>query len=300
MAATFEDMIIDVQALLHGYVRTQEQSTHLTASLSSSGLSATVADPTRISRGLAEVEDELIYVDATAQNSVADNATIAPYGRGYLGSTAVAHAANVKVTFAPMFPRVRIKRALNDTIMAVGQDLFAVGTTSFTFTPNIVTYALPTDMTDVMQVSFATVGPSKMWFPITRYRVDVNANVSAFPTGKTIDLFQPVTSGRTVQVQYFKTPSEMVNNSDPFVTTTGLLESSRDCLVYGAAARLTAGIDAAALNVQAIEANVLDDKTQPGSGAAFSRSLYQMHRQRLAEERQRYVQRYPITTHYAR
>ena len=300
MPTTFEDMIIDVQAMLHGYVRTQEQATYLMSPLTSSGTLATVAAPSRLSRGLAEIDDELVYVDLTSQNSASDNVTIAPYGRGYMGSVAASHLANTKVTFAPLFPRARVKRAVNDTINAVGQDLFAVGTTSFTFTPNIVAYALPADLTDVMQVSFATVGPSKMWYPITRYRLDPNANLTAFPTGKTLDIYEPVTPGRTVQVQYFKTPSEMSEITDGFAATTGLLESSRDCIVYGAAARLTAGIDSAVLNTQAIEANVLDDKVQPGAGAALSRSLYQLHRQRLAEERQRYVQRYPITFHYAR
>lgn len=300
MPATFNDLVVDVLALLHGYVRTQEQSTHLTVSLSSSALSASVAHPARVSRGLIEIDDELLYVDSASQNSATDNVTIAPYGRGYFGSTAAAHAANTRVTFSPLFPRVRVKRAINDTITAVGNDLFTVGSTTFTFTPQVTTYALPADSIDVMQVSFDTVGPSQMWYPVSRYRFDANANVTDFPTGKTIDLYEAVTPGRTVQVKYVKYPSELAADGDGFASVSGLLESSRDCVVYGAAARLVAGADSAILNTQAIEANVLDDRATPGSGGQLSRQLYQLHRQRLTEERMRYLQKYPTNYHYAR
>jgi hypothetical protein len=259
-----------------------------------------VKDPARLSRGLAEIEDELVWVDSSDRNQSASQVTVAPYGRGYLGSTAATHAANVQVTFAPLFPKVRIKRHINDTINAVGSDLFTVGTATFSYTPNIVTYSLPADAIDVMAVSFQTIGPSQMWYPIRRYRFDANANSTLFATGKTIDLYEGAAPGRTIQVKYFKYPSEMVNNSDGFATTTGLLESSRDCIVYGAAARITAGSDSALLNVQAIEANVLDERSQPGSGGTLSRQLYALHKQRLAEERMRYLQKYPTTIHYAR
>lgn len=300
MAITFSDMVNDVQAMLHGYVRTQEQSTHLLSSVTNSSSTLSVGDSTQMSRGVAEIDDELLWVSASDRTAATNQVTIPPYGRGYLGTTAASHAANAKITFSPMFPRVRVKRALNDTILAVGQDLFAVGVTTFTYTPNIVTYSLPTDSRDILQVSFDTTGPSQMWYPITRYRFDPMANVTDFANGKTIDIYEAVTSGRTVQVKYMKFPSELSADGDGFASVSGLLESSRDCIIYGAAASMTAGIDASILNTQAIEANVLDDRTQPGAGSNLSRQLYQLHKQRLAEERQRYVQQFPITFHYAR
>ena len=300
MPAVFSDMILDVQSLLHSYVRAQEQSTYLTNSITASDTTMSVKDPSRLSRGLVEIDDELLWVESSDRNSTASQVVLAPYGRGYLGSTAATHSANVQVTFAPLFPKTRIKRHINDTIQAVGADLFAVGSTTFTFTPNIVTYALPADAIDVLQVSYQMLGPSQMWYPLSRYRLDANANTGSFANGKTIDIFEPVSPGRTVQVKYTKYPSELVNNSDGFAATTGLLESSRDCIVYGAAARITAGSDSALLNVQAIEANVLDERSQPGSGGNLSRQLYQLHKQRLAEERMRYLHKYPTTFHYAR
>lgn len=300
MPATFNDMVIDVLALLHGYVRTQEQSTHLTATVNSTATSLSVGDPARVSRGLAEIEDELVYVDSVDRAASTAQVTVAPYGRGYLGSTAASHNANSQVVFAPLFPKVRVKRAINDTINSIGGELFAVGTQTFTFTPAIVTYSLPAETIDVLSVSFDTVGPSLMWAPVNRFRFDANANLTDFPTGKTIDIYGPVTPGRTVQVKTSKYPSEMSASGDVFATTTGLLESTRDCIVYGAAARLTAGVDSALMNVQAIEPNALDDTVQPGAGANLSRTLYQLHRQRLMEERMRYLQKYPTPVYYAR
>lgn len=300
MAATFNDLVTDVQAMLYGYVRTQEQATYLKSSVTSSDATWSVGDPSRMSRGLAEVEDELVWIDAVDRNAASSQVTVAPFGRGYLGSSAAAHAANVKVTFAPLFPRLRVKRAINDTITAVGNDLFAVGTSTFTFNPAIVTYSLPANVKDVLQVSYQTTGPSQMWYPLSRWRFDPMANTSAFANGKTIDIYEPVSSGRTVQVVFQEFPSELVNDGDGFASVSGLLESSRDCIVYGAAARLTAAIDASILNTQAVEANVLDDRTQPGSGSNLSRSLYQLHKQRLMEERLRYLQQFPVMFHYAR
>lgn len=300
MPATFNDMVTDVLALLHGYVRTQEQSTYLTATVNSSVTTLSVGDPSRVSRGIAEIEDELVYVDSVDRNAATGQVTLAPYGRGYFDSLASSHNANTQVVFSPLFPRVRVKRAINDTILSVGNELFAIGTTTFTYTPSIVTYGLPADTIDVLSVSFDTVGPSLMWAPVNRFRFDANANLTDFPTGKTIDIYGAVTPGRTVQVKTSKYPSEMSANADVFATVTGLLESSRDCIVYGAAARLTAGVDSALMNVQAIEPNALDDTVQPGAGANLSRTLYQLHRQRLMEERMRYLQKYPTPVYYAR
>lgn len=300
MAATFSDLVTDVQALLHGYVRTQEQATHLAASVNSTDTTWSVGDPSRLSRGLAEVGDELVWLDTVDRNAATGQVTVAPYGRGYLGSTAASHSSGVKVTFAPLFPRVRVKKALNDTILAVGNDLFGIGYTTFTFTPNITTYLLPADVKDIMQVSYQMLGPSKMWYPLSRWRFDALANTGVFASGKTIDIFEPVSAGRTVQVQYQKFPSELSADGDVFTSTTGLLESSRDCITYGAAARLTAGVDSMLLNVQAVEANVLDERSQPGAGGNLSRQLYQLHKQRLMEERLRYLQLYPTRFHYAR
>jgi hypothetical protein len=301
MPVTFNDMVNDVQSLLFGYVRSQEQATYLkTSGVSAADTTWTVNDPSRLSRGLAEVDDELVWIDTIDRSAASANVTLPPFGRGYLGTTAASHSVNAKVTFAPLFPRSRVKRAINDTILAVSNDLFAVGSTTFTFTSNIVTYSLPADVKDVLQVSFDTTGPSQMWYPLSRWRFDAMANVTDFATGKTIDIYEPVTSGRTVQVKYQKFPSEMSTNADVFTTTTGLLESVRDCIMFGAAARLVSGVDSQLLNTQAVEANVLDDRSQPGVGGDLSRQFYQLHKQRLMEERQRLIQMFPIMFHYAR
>ena len=300
MAVTLADMVLDVLSLVHAYDRAQEQNTSLTNSITSGDLTLTVKDPSRLSRGLCEIDDELFYIESSDRNAASNQVIVAPFGRGYLGSAAAAHAANAKVTFAPMYPRARIVRWLNDTIQAVGQDLFAVGSTTFSFTPYITTYALPADTIDVRNITWQTTGPSLMWYPVSRYRFDASANTTAFPTGKTIDIYEPITAGRTVQVSTFKYPSELVNQSDGFAATTGLLESSRDAIVLGAAARATAAIDSSILNTQAIEPNVLDDRAQPGAGGNLSRQLYQLHKQRVAEERLKYLAKYPTTFHYAR
>ena len=101
--ATFSDIVNEVQIRLSGYSQRQDQATHLTAALTSSGLSLTVADGSVLSRGLVEIDDELLWVASFDRTTGV--ATVAPYGRGFRGTTATTHASGSRVTIAPSFPR---------------------------------------------------------------------------------------------------------------------------------------------------------------------------------------------------
>jgi hypothetical protein len=71
---------------------------------------------------------------------VANTATVSPYGRGYLGTTAATHTADTKVTISPTFPRYVVKKAINDTINAAGSTIYAAKVTTFTFNAAQTTY----------------------------------------------------------------------------------------------------------------------------------------------------------------
>ena len=89
---TFTDVVEDVLSTMRGTVRSQEQSTYITAAVDSGELTWSVANAGRLAPGRAECGDELIYLD---QFSTTDSTiTIAPYGRGIDGTTAAAHDLN--------------------------------------------------------------------------------------------------------------------------------------------------------------------------------------------------------------
>jgi hypothetical protein len=281
---------------LQGFTTVQDQATYLTQSLTSSATTLTVADTTAVSRGLIEIEDELLWVDSV--DSVSLNLLVPPYGRGYRSTTAAAHASGVRVVTSPMFPRSLVKAAINEAVSAVFPDVFAVGSTTFTFNGSVSTYALPAGAQDVLQVSTQTIGPSLEWTPVRRWRVDGSAATSAFATGATVSVYDAIMPGRSVKVVYTKQPTAMVNGTDDFAATTGLSDSCAELVRMGAAYRMIPFFDAPHLAGYSAEADFSANMRPVGSGASLGRYLLQMYQLRLAQEANRLRNAYPIRSHY--
>ena len=296
---TFNDMVDEVLLNLAGYTMRQDRLTYLTSAITSTtALSVPIASVDNVARGLIEIDEELLFVDSV--NRPASTLTIAPFGRGYQGTTPTTHALNAKVTIAPTFPRLSVKKAINDTVKAVYPQLWGIGSTTFTYSPAQSTYALPSDAEGILAVSFSTTGPTKEWLPIKAWRHDPMANTTSFTSGNTITLYSGVEPGRTVQVTYSKEATAMVNNSDDFVTTTGLPLSTKDVIVYGAAYRLISFIDPSRLTFTSAEADEADRTKPIGSGSNAARFIFSLYQQRLQEEAGRLQGKYPVRLHYTR
>lgn len=296
--STFSQLTDQTLMQLYGYTTLQDQATYLSANLASGATTATVADVTAISRGIIEIDDEVIWVDDI--NSTTGVLTIPPYGRGYGGTTAVAHTSGSRVVSSPMFPRQMVKDALNDAIRAVYPDLYGIGQTTVTFQPAINTYALPSGALDVINVAWQTTGPSKEWMPVRRWRVDKQAATSAFSTGVTVSVYDMIVPGRSIKITYTKQPSALVNASDDFVTVTGLPASTEDVIRFGAQYRLVPFFDSARLSGQSAEADYSGQPRNQNNAASLSRFILQMYQVRLAEENRRLSALYPIRSHYSR
>jgi hypothetical protein len=283
---------------LYGYTTLQDQATYLTGTLSATGLTATVDDTTAISRGIVEIGDEIIWVDTL--DSSAGTLTIPPYGRGFRGTTASAHSIGDRVVSSPMFPRQMVKDAINDAIKSVYPELFAVGSTTFTYQPAISTYSLPTGALDVLQVAWQTTGPSKEWMPVRRMRVDKHAATGSFATGVSVSIYDMIVPGRTIKVVYTKEPTALSNDSDEFSTVTGLPSSCEDLIKFGAAYRLTPFFDSAHLSGQSAEADYSGQPRNQNNAASLSRFLLQMYQVRLAEEQGGLQRIFPVRSYYTR
>jgi hypothetical protein len=300
MTTTYANLVDEITLNLSGYTLRQDRTTHLTADVTSSGLSLSLGSVTNIGKGVVEIDDELIWLDTYDRISSVGN--IAPYGRGYHGTTAAAHTANTKVTIAPTFPRATIKKAINDTIDAVFPNLFAVGVHTFTYNTVKTTYSLPAEVETILYVSYKPTGPTEEWMPLRNYRADMFANATAFPTAQTISIYDRIEAGRTVQVYYSKKPSTLTDSASSavFETVTGLPSSCKDVIVYGAAYRLSSFIDPGRLNYSSAEADNADTKIQYGSGASTARFLLALYQQRLNEETKKLRDVYPTRIHYTR
>jgi hypothetical protein len=293
---TYNDIVEEVLINLEGFTLRQDRTTYLTAGIDDNDLSIALASGDNIGKGVLEIDEELIHIDSVDRSD--RSAVISPFGRGYRGSTAAAHSADAKVTFAPSFPRLSVKRAINDTIRAVYPSVYGVASTTFSFNPSVTTYSLPAEAQTVLAVSYDTIGPSNEWLPIRRWRHDPTSNIGEYATGNAISIYEAIVPGRTVNVVYAKTPTPLSNANDVFTTVTGLEERSRDLIVYGAAYRMASFLDPGRLNFTSPEADQ-NDQTRPfGSGTNTARYLLALYQQRLQEETNRLHDKYPVRVHY--
>jgi len=293
---TYSEMIEEVLLNLEGFSMRQDRSTHLTAAATSSALTLSLAGGESIGRGLIEIGEELIHLNSVDRSS--GEAIVSPYGRGYRGSIAAAHTLNTRVTVAPTFPKISVKRAINDTLRAIYPNIYGVAATTFTFNPSQNTYQLPTAAETILAVSWDSIGSSQEWIPVRRWRHDPMAATADFANGNSITINEGIVPGRSVQVVYSKEPTALSASSDVFTTVTGLPESCRDLVVYGASHRMVSFVDPGRLNYVAPEADA-NDTTRPfGSGTSTARYLFGLYQQRLQEESAKLNGKYPVRVHY--
>ena len=297
--ATFNEMVNEVKTNLQGYTLKQDRLTYLNAAITSVSTNMVVGSSSNLAKGTIEIDDELIWIDnfVTASNTL----NVAPgFGRGYQGSTPTSHAQYSQVTLSPSFPRISIKKAINDTINSLYPRLWAVDSYTFTFNASQTTYALPDDLEQILFISWQTTGSSKEWLPVNRWRADGMANVSTFNSTNTINIYENIQPGRTVQVYYTTTPDTLENNSDDFADVTGLPESSQDVVTLGAAYKLLSFIDSGRISLTSAESDLADSKIPSGAGANNSRYIYALYQQRLNEEALKLQDKFPIRLHYTK
>ena len=292
------DIINDVQLDLSGFTYRQDRATYLTTAATSGDLVLYVASTENIGKGIIEIDDEMMWVDSYDRQ--ANTLTIAPFGRGYNSTTAAAHSVNTKVIITPTYPRVAIKRAINDTVQAVYPKVFAVGSTPVSFLASRTTYPVPQGAIQILSMAWQSVGPTKEWLPIRQWRWDPIAYASAFPTGRTVSIYDNVLPGRTINIVYAQLPVVMSNLTDDFETTTGLPISMRDVIIYGAAWRLSSYIDPARISVTGAAADEFDTKRPYGTGTNVTKGLQALYQQRLEEESLKQKIQFPTRVHYSR
>lgn len=297
---TLNEMIDEVKSKLIGYTMNQDKVTYVNNSTGLTAISTSiqVGASNNFAKGIIEIDEELIWIDS--YNKTDGTLTVAPgFGRGYLGTNPAPHAQYAQITLSPTFPRVNIKQAINDTINASAEKLFAVAYTTFAFNSAVTTYALPDDADDVLFASWESVGPSKEWIPVKRWRSDKMANAAAFNSNTTISIHDAITSGRTVQVWYTTDPNTLSGGTEDFVDVTGLPESCKDVIILGACYRLLSFLDAGRINFTSAEADLSDTRIPSSAGTSVSRYILALYQQRLAEEAGRLKGKYPTRIHYS-
>jgi len=258
-------MIDEVRTNLQGYSLRQDRITYVnnSAGLTTSSLSIQVGSGDNLAKGLIEIDDELIWIDSFNKTNNTLNvmgAPTNPIGRGFQGTTAAPHTFNAAQT----------------------------------------TYALPDDLENILYVSWQTTGSSEEWLPVNRWRADPMANAATFNTTNTINIYENIQPGRTVQVYYTTTPNTLDNSTDDYEDVTGLPGSTVDVTILGACYKLLSFVDTGRINLTSAEADLNDTKNPYNSGASASRYVFALYQQRLQEEALKLADKYPIRIHYTK
>lgn len=298
---TFNDLVYRVRQSLLGFTLDQASVSELTVAMGASDTTFTVdgGTVTNLSRGLVEIDDELILVRSYDRTSGVVTVMGSTNGRGAEGTTAAAHAQYALVTASPAFPRARVKEAINQAIQGLYPALSVFASTEITNISVVYQYEMPAAAKDVRAVALQTVGPSKVWQQGKNWRFDPRSNTTDFPSGKSLQVFDPVTPGRAMRVLYETEPGTLSANADDFTTVTGYPDRVADLVVWGACARLAPALDAGRLQQQAVESTERAALVPATSALKTASYFQQQYYQRLEEEKARQFEEDPAVQFYA-
>lgn len=291
---TFGSLIEEVILSLQGFGVNKDQLVTLTSEMTASSTTFDVDESEQVSKGIVEIEDELIWVNGVSGMT----ATIPSWGRGFKGTPAASHAAGVAISVNPTWPRSQAARSIQDTLKGLYPTLFAVGSTEFDVTPTEWQYEMPAAALRIIGVEWK-FNAIDGWNKLDAYELNHSANTTDFPSGVAISLGCMFAAGTRIRVLYAKAPTLFTATSDLF-TTTGLPLSSKDVVLLGAAGRMLGWLDMGRLPVQSVEADALDQPRPIGTAAALKDKLRNDYQIRLAEEQRALLARYPMTSHKVR
>lgn len=290
--STFGDLIASIHTSLHSYSGTQEQATWLTADIDADDLVIPVGSVETALRGICEIDDELLYINSSDSSGLA----VAPFGRGYRGSTAAAHSTNAAVVFDPPFPRAEIKRAIDQCVQGLFPALYQIKTTTFVYDASKLSFDLPADCESVIGVKYEAPTNLDYWEPIARWAFDPR---SPLTNGKALTITDYVSPSVTVQVTYRAKFGTFVAGTDT-LASVGLQESYSDLILYNVSARMIRFLDATRLQVHAVENVSRSQVVAAGDAGRVADKLYALYQQRLQEERRRLLEIDPPSMNFSR
>lgn len=253
-----------------------------------------LTDDAGITPLLLEVQDELLYV---AKSTFFAPNLVCSVRRGYRGTTQATFATPEYARVNPRFPRIAVKRAINDTIEGLYPRLVAVKTSEISYLANKYRYDLPADARNVLAVSVRDLGQPHHWHPSRYWTYDATGG-SGSVTGRSIDV-RDGNPGRPFRVVYSAEPSILTSNSSLF-SSTGLPDWAREIVVYGACWRLASFLETVP-QADATAQQLLTEMQRSGVGRQnVARYFLGMFETRLAEGEARMQDAYPAPRHYIR
>lgn len=286
----YGDVIDEIVEKLNGFAATGDRIAFLSGDLADDDVSISLDDAAGFSRGLIEIDSEMIYVKSYDQQSNSLMSGI----RGYRGTSPTDHTQGTPVFMQPSWPRSSVGREINNQINQLYPTLFAVGTTSLV--ADAITYqydvTLPAERIVDVRWLFNTL---EGWRRGMAYELDQTVPGASCR----INFYDPVPASTQIQVLYAKRPATLSNETDAW-SSTGLPDSVKDLVVLGVVAQMAQYIDVSRLPVLTAEADANAGGKQLGSGMQIAAQFRQQYGQRLAEEQQALTMKYPPRVHKVR
>lgn len=272
----------------------REQRNKLGAALDASATTVTLAyELSQIALGTKlSVDLEDLYVWETGSGTV----TVT---RGDFGSTAAAHADGALVSVNPRFSDAQIFRAINDELRALSASgLFRMSTVDVTYVASQDGYDLlgVTDVLGVHQVRSKAIGVEREWplVPRTLWEHQRDSDTSVFSSGQAVFIRSGLQPGFPVRVTYKAPFTALTSLTDDVTAVSGLHAEALDLLALGAGIRLTVGREVKRNFDESQGDTRRAQEVPPGANIGANRALTAWRMQRLAEERRRLAQRYPM------
>jgi hypothetical protein len=282
--ATLNQLVEQTIAEIGSYVKNQESVTVITSSIDNNDVTIAVDDASSLSKGIVEIDEELIYVKKSVKDSgtiqvLGTGATVA--GRGWRGTAATSHAVGSIVRNNPLFPRTQVKRAILETIK--GMNFPVVTNETFQFNGADYSYIMPDSLVDITGISWDVPDSTGVWQIIKNWRLDTNYyDPDTGTTRQALVLKEAPMPGRDVRVQYTKYPTIITDNQE--LTVSGLPSSCEDVVRLGAMYRLLSTVDAGKVTAVSVSADALDQPVAAGSSTNAAKYIFQLYTVRLAEE----------------
>lgn len=282
--ATLSELVEQTIAEIGSYIKNQDSITVITSSVDADDLTIAVDDVKSLSKGVVEIDEELLYV----KKAITDSGTIEiigiagnPTGRGWRGTTATSHVSGSIVRNNPLFPRAQVKRAILETIK--GMNFPVIANETFQFNGSDYSYIMPDGLEDITGISWDVPDSTGVWQLIKNWRLDTNYYDPATATTKqALILKESPMPGRDVRVQYTKFPTVITNNQD--LTASGLPSSCEDVVRLGAMYRLLSTVEPGKVTAVSVSADALDQPVAAGASVSAAKYIFQLYSVRLAEE----------------
>lgn len=271
------ELLDEMSAQLHGYGSTQDRITPLTSDIGPTDLTMTVdfsfGQAVGIAPGVVEIDSEQLYVvsvDATSNLITVANG----FGRGYNGTTPVAHSAGAKIVSRPKFPRNWMFKQANQIIDSLYPDIFDTATFLGSVTYPNNTYNLgATTPIEILDAQWQDT--LSRWWKCESYTVD--------PYDGTFRLGGGAMVGRPLRVLFTAPPKLFTAETDDF-SVTGLPASCVDLIILGVVARQVFGLDISRAQLSSVEQSARSTAVPPNAGLNASSYVMKLFAARLASE----------------